>query len=448
MASHRRDSSKSVGEYQLFEDKYTAPVSMILLILASASLIGMLVREAAEQQQVIRGAKLNLGAPAKILSYEEFQFLFPRREESNAKLTGFVNRRLMFNGNSLAIGLHNLASLSGKTTYFIVQSPFTADRTKQEQNDFMGQLKRENEANLPEVSQDGQVRGPTVETSGKFGLWFQRAIRNEKHFEVPNFPLDQQPDPTKITHIDSDLRNCTGEIKNQRNCGACYAFSWISLIEWHYCMQTVKKIDFSEQHIVDCGQKVQLEGCYAGHLPIAKKFSANFGLFLEEDYPYKGVEGKCPKKYEGDIRVKPIDFTRVKVDREEWEKILEEQPILMEVSLPTDIMSYNRGVHPGNNCNPDFGHGMLLVGHGRQEGVPYWLIRNSMGTKWGENGYLRLSRDAPMKECFRNGFVSKFKFSTVDEDQYLDLYDQIKFQPSVEPEQIVAVRKGVSKWLD
>lgn len=392
--------------------------------------------------------------PDSLITYSEYRRRYPRNKDFKLKQTEVSFRSLLFIMDLISLGRHNFGFILGTYDYFIKQSPFKSDRTTNEQLDVMNQLDDFNLTQIMEMYGEQEIdtpvsglvgansNGANVELANPVNRWFTRLVNGDSYFEIPNYPLDQQPNPNKITHIDADLRDCTNDIQDQKACGACYAFSWNSYAQWHYCKQSGQMIDFSEQHIIDCGHFARLGACVSGLLPNVREFSHTFGFQLEKDYPYKAKQREC-KKPNGDLAVRTIDFTRIKVDRDEWEEILKEQPILLEVHLPRDILSYKRGVHPGNNCDSSLAHGMILVGHGRQEGVPYWLLKNSMGKNWGENGYLRLSRDAPMSTCFRTGFITKFKFQSLDDDKYYDFYDNIKFRPTKQVEQRVLANKNM-----
>lgn len=411
--------------------------------------------------------KVNKPKPVELMNYEQFKEMYPRNVKAvEAKLTEESHREMLFNADSAAVARHNLAFMANIFAYTVKQSPFRSDRTKMEQIDILEQLDEFNytkialnrRQNLNENQKlDNPVSATTenrvessesnLEKAGIINRWITRLFKGDSHFEIPNYPLDQQPDPSRVTHIDADLRDCSGDIKDQGNCGCCFAMSWNAYAEWHYCKQTGKRIDFSEQHIVDCGHMAHLNGCTDGYLVNVREFSHVFGFELEENYPYKGKQGTC-KIQSGSVSVKTLDFTRLVVDRVQWEEVLTQQPILVEVHLPTDILSYKRGVHPGNNCDSNLAHGMLLIGHGRQEGSPYWILKNSMGSRWGENGFLRLSRDAPMSKCFRTGFISKFKFRSVDEERFRAFYDTIKFRPSAQADSNKQVnKKDVLDWF-
>lgn len=269
--------------------------------------------------------------------------------------------------------------------------------------------------------------------AGFVGGWWKRtgSAQAESRSEIPNYPLDDPrnlADANKVTHLDEDLRQCLGQVRDQLKCGSCYAFAWNALAEWHYCRQTGKLIDFSEQHMIDCGDERRLQGgCVTGSLLEARKFIEQHGFHLESDYPYKGKKQVCAG-LQGAWRVQVRHFTRIPVDRLEWEQVLKEQPILVSTRLPADIGKYQRGIQAADDCQEALKHGMLLVGYGRDQGRPYWLLRNSSGPDWGEGGYLRLERDTShMDKCFASAFVARFRFERVDEEDYY------KFQPQYEP---------------
>lgn len=357
----------------------------------------------------------------------------------------------------MRVGVNNLATLSGRQTYYMQQTPLKSDLTGSERRQLLGHLLASRTARQADHEEAPRVSGlfstksaPSVQVEKRRGLnkWLNRMVRPSSSFDIPSYSLDKQPDPERVTHIDVDQRDCLGPIGDQLRCGACYAFSWNSLAEWHYCRQTGGQlIDFSEQFLVDCGSKARLNGCYDGQIPAARAFSQMFGMELERDHPYKGSKQPC-RRQAGSMEVQPRDFLRLELNRTNWELTLEEQPILVLARLPDDIMSYQRGVHPGYDCADNFAHGMLLVGHGRQDGVPYWLLRNSMGKNWGENGHLRMSREAPLEKCFTSAYVSKFKFKDLPDGSYDDFYQSLEFEPSVEPERRLAENKAVSKFIN
>ncbi|ONM55302.1 Cysteine proteinase 2 [Zea mays] len=131
-------------------------------------------------------------------------------------------------------------------------------------------------------------------------------------------------------------------VKNQGHCGSCWTFSTTGALEAAYTQATGKPISLSEQQLIDCGFAFNNFGCNGGLPSQAFEYiKYNGGLDTEESYPYQGVNGICKFKNE------------------------------------------NVGVK-------DVNHAVLAVGYGVEDGVPYWLIKNSWGADWGDEGYFKM----------------------------------------------------------
>ena len=121
----------------------------------------------------------------------------------------------------------------------------------------------------------------------------------------------------------------------------------------------------------------------------------NNGICSEEDYPYQGIDGVC-QDCEPIIQIKRYGNIFPKN-----EKILKlgvaQQPV--SIAIQANLSSfrfYSEGVYSDPNCGTLLDHGVLLVGYGNDEetGLDYWLVKNSWGPSWGENGYIRMLRNA------------------------------------------------------
>lgn len=436
--------------------KLQFPIVLTLFVLL------LLLCEEDDKQIKIDDITTSAIKPEPLLKYEqfkEFHMLTNIGKGFELKETEASNRELLFNADSIAVARHNLAFIVKKFSYLVKQSPFRSDRTLLEQMDILRQLDEFNYTKLDSVAKNANDPYETQQgNSESFGALIRFLVRflfdtgadnKSSHFGVLDNPSNSES-RNYVTTIDADLRIlCSGKIKDQKNCGASYVFSWNSYAEWHYCKQTGKQVEFSERFIKDCGHMTDLNTCSEGLLTNVREFSQLFGFEMEKDYQRRGRKLNC-KKRRGNVQVDSIDLTRLVVDRQQWERILLEQPILVEVNLPDDVMDYKQGIHEGDNCNEELSHTMLLVGHGREQGKMYWILKNSMGKNWGENGYLRLSRDSvAMKKCFKMGYVSKFKFQSVNEERFNYFYRNIKFRPSSQSDSNDQVNKrDVFDWYE
>ena len=200
-------------------------------------------------------------------------------------------------------------------------------------------------------------------------------------------------------------------IKNQGNCGSCWAFSTTGALEGAYQIAGNALTSFSEQELTSCDNKAHHGGgnlgCNGGREDNAYVFISKNGLCTELDYPYSSgttnSSGKChinsctpfvtlaghkdiPSGRESNL-LAAIDITPVSVNIEADTKLFQ---------------LYKGGVLDGGGCGKRIDHAVLIVGYGTQTNattgwsIPYYIVKNSWGASWGEAGYIRIVRDKDM----------------------------------------------------
>ncbi|XP_059279367.1 low-temperature-induced cysteine proteinase-like [Lycium ferocissimum] len=183
-------------------------------------------------------------------------------------------------------------------------------------------------------------------------------------------------------------------VKNQGQCGSCWAFSAVAAIEAVNKMVTGDSISLSEQELVDCDTSYN-SGCKGGLMDYAFKFVINNGgLDTEEDYPYTAKDGRCDQTRKN-ARVVTIDgYEDVPANNEKaLKKAVAGQPVSVAIEAGgKDFQHYKSGIFTGN-CGAAVDHGVVAVGYGSENGMDYWIVRNSWGASWGERGYLRMQRN-------------------------------------------------------
>ena len=178
-------------------------------------------------------------------------------------------------------------------------------------------------------------------------------------------------------------------VKSQLQCGSCWAFSTTGSVEGQLS-KNGPLISLSEQQLVDCS--TLNSGCNGGLMDIAMIWIKNNGICSEESYPYLGKDGSCQK-------CEPIAKISNCLDIPENNQVLLKDAISSQtpvsIALSADsiyFQHYSKGVLNSGSCYTELNHGVLIVGYGEENGEKYWLVKNSWGEDWGEDGYIRIER--------------------------------------------------------
>merc|ERR1712087_753979 len=193
--------------------------------------------------------------------------------------------------------------------------------------------------------------------------------------------------------VDWTTKGAVTPVKNQGQCGSCWSFSTTGSLEGAWEIATGNLVSFSEQQFVDCDKVDQ--GCNGGLMDNAFKYAERNALCTEDSYSYKGRGGTC-QATSCTVGIPKGGVTGYKdVAKDDMNALMEavaQQPvsIAIEAGLPT-FQLYKSGVL-GGICGTNLDHGVLAVGYGTDGGKDYWKVKNSWGTSFGEDGYIRLLR--------------------------------------------------------
>ena len=166
-------------------------------------------------------------------------------------------------------------------------------------------------------------------------------------------------------------------------------------------LTTGKLISLSVQELVDCDIKGEDQGCEGGLMENGFEFIIqNGGIATEANYPYQGADGTCNTKEEASHAAKIKGYEIVPANSENaFLKAVVNQPVSVSIEASGSAFQfYPSGVFTGE-CGAMLDHGVTAFGYGTtSDGTKYWPVKNSRGTSWGEEGYIRMQRDKRLKK--------------------------------------------------
>jgi C1A family cysteine protease len=193
---------------------------------------------------------------------------------------------------------------------------------------------------------------------------------------------------TLADSLDWRTQNAVTPVKDQGQCGSCWAFSTTGSVEGAVAIASGTLTSVAEQQLVDCAGSEGNNGCTGGLMDYGFEYIINNGgIGAEDSYPYTASDGSCKTV---DSVSKISGYTDVDQTEDALKSAVNVGPVSIAIEADqSGFQFYSGGVFSGS-CGKNLDHGVLLVGYGTDSGTDYWLVKNSWGASWGDEGYIKL----------------------------------------------------------
>ncbi|VDK18306.1 unnamed protein product [Anisakis simplex] len=222
----------------------------------------------------------------------------------------------------------------------------------------------------------------------------QMAMKLPKQYHDDSVALAFAEEVGAPLPVDFDWRSrsVVTPVRDQDKCNSCWAFAAVAVIETFWAIKTGQMQDLSEQELIDCD--INSDGCRYGYPATAYLVAERKGMLHESKLPYMDSRGpECPKQ-NGSVFVKSIQ--KIKSNAHAIaDYVYNYGPVSVNFRVTMPFYHYTVGIfRPSpDECNrSNRYHVMTIVGFGQVADQPYWILKNSWGTNWGDEGYIRFAK--------------------------------------------------------
>lgn len=226
------------------------------------------------------------------------------------------------------------------------------------------------------------------------GLINHKQYNHNSHYHHKhNLSYHNSSNSSIPSSIDWRAAGIVTNVKDQGQCGSCWAFSTTGTLEGQHALKSGNLVSLSEQNLVDCS--LQNYGCNGGWPSIAMEYIKTNGVDSESTYSYVGYDESC--KYNRSnvesflnqiILIPSNNMTAL------YDSLGNIGPISIAIDAEDDFQFYNSGIYTSSICNSDpysLNHAILAVGYSTFRNNSYIIVKNSWGSGWGMNGYIYMS---------------------------------------------------------
>lgn len=278
--------------------------------------------------------------------WEEFKLKFKKGYRS---LEQESERKAIFMEKLDVIEAHNVKYASGESTYMQGVNQFSDLTFEEFQNSVLMREVQDSDVEMEKVTK-----------------------------KTPKYAPDSQ-----------DWTYAMGHIKNQGQCGSCWAFGAVGTVEAQWTIAGNSPVVLSEQMLVDCG----MGDCNGGWADRAyDTIISEGGDCLESDYPYQASNGAYCKSTTKAVSISGYNFVDVQYEGVDSlaSSVYNNGPHSVYVYANSNFQNYYYGIFDDTSCSTSsYNHAVINVGYDKNEG--FHRIRNSWSTAWGESGYMRIA---------------------------------------------------------
>lgn len=327
--------------------------------------------------------------------FSDYQAKFAKKYSSTTELT---YRQGIYQTNLQAIQDFN----SGDNDWVMGENNFT-DMTLEERQQFLGIKDQDNSSTSDDSSSQST---PTLS-----GVQSSTSSTNK----LTSTATVKATFSTIATSVNWVTAGAVSPVKDQGQCGGCYAFSTIAQIESLFMQKFKVAVSLSEQELISCSSSYGDAGCNGGLISDALNYVKAKGVHLTSAYPYTATTGTCKNltvssstaaaslatSTSTTVALKVATYTEVgKQSLLSLLVALQTGPVSIAFYVTNALYSYKSGLFSASNCSSttassSVNHAVLAVGYSTTgdsttNNKPYLLVKNSWGTSWGDSGYFKI----------------------------------------------------------